>query len=104
MEDNVNKNLDDNNKKYFNEVNETSIDDEGGEETTGTKNQGVIHIYIIQNETETNQDTLNKVIEKSPDEKSPVVMEEYVNKELDYSNHNYLVEENKTEVHDEEGD
>ena len=31
-------------------------------------------------------------------------MEEYVNKELDDSNHYYLVEENKTEVHDEEGD
>ena len=99
MEDFVNKNLDYNNKGYFNEVNETSIDDEGGEETTEAKNQGVIHIYIIQNETETNQDTLNKVIEKSP-----VVMKEYVNKELDDSNHNYLVEENKTEVHDEEVD
>ena len=30
MEYYVNKNLDDNNKKYFNEVNETSIDDEEG--------------------------------------------------------------------------
>ena len=38
MEYYVNKNLDDNNKKYFIEVNETSIDDEEGEETIETKN------------------------------------------------------------------
>ena len=38
MEYYVNKKLDDNNKTYFNEVNETSIDDEEGEETTETKN------------------------------------------------------------------
>ena len=37
MEDYINMNLDDNNKTYFNEVNETTIDDEEGEETTEIK-------------------------------------------------------------------
>ena len=47
---------------------------------------------------------MNKVIEKFPYDISPVVMEEYVNEELDDINQNYLIEENEAEVHDEDGD
>ena len=50
---------------------------------TDTKNKGVIHRYINENETETNWDTFNKETEELPDNTSPVVMEEYVIDEID---------------------
>ena len=46
------------------------------------------------NETETNLHTLEEVIYEFPDDASPGVTEYGVNKELDYSNQNYLIEEN----------
>ena len=48
-------------KKKLNEVNEIFLDDEEGEKTTDTENEGVIHVYITGIETENNQDTLNNI-------------------------------------------
>ena len=39
-----------------------------GRKTTETENEGVIHRNITENETETNQDTLNKEKEECPDD------------------------------------
>ena len=44
-----------------------------------------------------------EVIDELPDDTSPVVMKDCVNWELDHINQNGLIEENETEVHDEEG-
>ena len=41
------------------------MDDKEGEETTETENEGVIHRYITENETENNVCNLKKVIEES---------------------------------------
>ena len=43
------------------------LDGEEWEETTETENELVIHRAITENETETNRDTLNKVIKEFPD-------------------------------------
>ena len=53
-----------------------------------------------KNETETNWDTLDKVIEEFPDEKSPDIMEDCGNKELDDSNQSYLNGEYKTGIYE----
>ena len=37
-------------------------------------NEGIIHRDIIENEKETNQDTVEKAIEEFPDDTSPVDM------------------------------
>ena len=50
MEDCVNKNLDDTNKNYFNEVSEIGVDYEEGEETKDIENEGIIHRYMNENE------------------------------------------------------
>ena len=42
------------------------LGDKEEEEKTETENEFVIHRDITKNETETNQDNLNKVIEESP--------------------------------------
>ena len=61
----------------MNEVKEIGLDDEYREETTEIANKAVIHRDITESETETNQDTLNKVIEDFPDDTSRVNMEEF---------------------------
>ena len=45
-----------------------------------------------ENETETNQDTLEDVIDELPYETSPVVMDYCLNEELDCSNQNDVIE------------
>ena len=55
-------NLDDTNIKYLNDINEIGVDEERVE-TKYIENKGVIHIYITENEPETNRDTLKRVIE-----------------------------------------
>ena len=67
MEDCVNKHLDDTNKIYFNEINEIGVDEDGGQ-TKYIGNEDVIHRYITENEPETNQYTLKKVIDECPDD------------------------------------
>ena len=57
-----------------------------------TVNEDVMHISMNENKTENNWDTLEEVIYECPYDTSSVVMEDYVNEELDNSNHNYLME------------
>ena len=49
----------------MNEVNDIGVGEEG-EETKDIENEGLIHIYITENETGTNQDALKKVIKELP--------------------------------------
>ena len=70
--------------------------------TAENKNEGVIHTDITENEKETNWDTLKKVIEKWAYDTSPVVMEEFVNDEVDYDNKHILIEENETKLNYED--
>ena len=56
-----------------------------------------------ENDTENKQDILEELINESPYETSPVVMKDYINAELEDINHQDLIEENETEVHDEVG-
>ena len=55
-----------------------------------------------ENETETNRYTLEDVIDECQYYTSPVVMKDCVNWELDHINQNGLIEENETEVHNDE--
>ena len=50
---------------------------------TGRKKQKLIHIVITENDNETNQDTLDNIIEECPDYNFPAEMEEGVNNEDD---------------------
>ena len=62
MEVCINKELDYRNQNNMNEE-RTGLDDEDGDKSTETQNEYIIHMNIKVNETETNQDTLDKVIE-----------------------------------------
>ena len=66
IEDFVNKNPDDTNSKYFNEINHIGLDEEGGE-TKVIGNEDLIHRDITENEPETNWDSLKNVIEELAD-------------------------------------
>ena len=48
----VNKNLDDRNRKYFNEIDDIDVDEEVGE-TKDIENEDLIHREITENEPET---------------------------------------------------
>ena len=61
IEDGVNKNLDDKNIKYLNEINDIGVYEKGGE-TKDIENENVTHRDITVNEQETDQDTLIKRI------------------------------------------
>ena len=62
------------------------------------------HNNMNKNVTETNQGTLEKVMEAFPDDTSPAMMEDRGSKELDDINQNYFNEENETGLDDEEGE
>ena len=47
---------------------------------------------------------MKKVPEECPDDTSPIVMEECVNDELGDDNKNNVIEENYTNLNDEDGD
>ena len=51
--------------------------------TAENEDLGVINRYVIENEVETNQDILDKVLSEWPDDTSPIGMEEGVNNEDD---------------------
>ena len=59
MQDCVNKNLVDTNKKYLKEINQIGDDEEVGD-TKDTENGVVIYRGITENEIETNWDTLKR--------------------------------------------
>ena len=61
MQDCVNKNLVDTNKKYLKEINDFGDEEEVGS-TKDIENEYVIQRDITEIETETNQDTLKKLI------------------------------------------
>ena len=54
-------------------------EDDKKEITAENKDEVLIHRVSTQYEKETNQDTLNKVIEEFPYDTSPIDMEEVVN-------------------------
>ena len=58
-------------------------EDDKKEITSENEDEGVIHRDITEYKKETNQDTLDKVIEESPDDTSPIDMEECVNNKND---------------------
>ena len=66
--------------------------DDEKEKTADNVNEGVINRDITENEKETNQDTLKKLIEECPDDTSPVEMEDCVNDEVDDENKRNLIE------------
>ena len=45
-----------------------------------------------ENETENNWDTLEEVIDEFPDDTSPIVVEDFLNGELEYNNQNGFIE------------
>ena len=57
-----------------------------------TVNEDVIDRHLNEKGTETYQDTLLEVIYECPYGTSPVVMEDFVNEWLDYSNQKGLIE------------
>ena len=59
------------------------------------KCKNMIHMDINVNETETNRNTLDELIEKFPDITSPDMMEICWNWKLDYSNKNNMNEGGK---------
>ena len=81
-------------KHDFIEENETGVYDEVGEISIETENQDMIHSHMNLNETETNRDNFDVVIDELPDETYPAMIEDYVNDELDDMNQNYLSEKN----------
>ena len=76
------------------EENDTGVYDEVGEISIETENKDMIHSHMNLNETETNRDTFDVVIDELPDETYPAMIEDYVNDELDDMNQNYLSEKN----------
>ena len=54
-----------------------------------------------KNDTDTNQGTFEEAIYECPYDTTPVVIEQFVNGEIYNGNQNYLIEEDKTELHDE---
>ena len=62
-----------------------------------------MHINMNENDTETNLYALEELIHECLDDTPPVVMDDSENEELEYSNQNYLIEENYIEVNDEVG-
>ena len=74
------------------EENDTGVYDEVGEISIETENKDMIHSHMNLNETETNRDTFDVVIDELPDETYPAMIEDYVNDELDDMNQNYLSE------------
>ena len=67
MQDCVNKNLDNINRKHLNEINEIGVDVEWVE-TKDIENEDVIHRNITENEQETNRYTLKNTTEECPDD------------------------------------
>ena len=92
MEDYINKELDDMNQNHLNEKNKIGLDEEEGEKTAETINEDVIHRNMNKNGTETNRDTLEEIIYECSDDTPPVVMEGYVNEDLDDGNQNDFIE------------
>ena len=72
------------------EENETGVYDEVGEISIETENQDTIHSHMNLNETETNRDNFDVVIDELPDDTYPAMIEDYVNDELDDMNQNDL--------------
>ena len=63
------------------EMEECVHNENNDEKETENEYEGVIQIYITQNEHETNQHTFDKVIEVCPYDTTPVEMEEGINNE-----------------------
>ena len=63
----------------------------------------MIHSNMNKNVNETKWNTLNKFIEKCPDDTSRDIMEDCWDEELDDSKRNHLNEENETDIYDWEG-
>ena len=61
----VNKNLDDRNRKYFNEIDDIDVDEEVGE-TKDIENEDLIHREITENEPETLLGYLEKCNRRMP--------------------------------------
>ena len=74
MEDCENEELDDRNQNNINEG--KTIVDEEGNKSTDTENEEMIHRDMNENETETNKDNLDKVIEYGLNVTSPAIMED----------------------------
>ena len=84
------------------EENETGVYDEVGEISIETENQDMIHSHMNLNETETNRDNFDVVIDELPDDTYPAMIEDYVNDELDDMNQNDLSDKNKIGLDGEE--
>ena len=69
-----------------------------------TENEGVIHRYITEKETETNMYTFEEVIYECTYVISPDIMENYVNKNLNDNKKKYFIKVNDTGIDDEEGE
>ena len=88
MQDCINDKHEDSIRNDFVKESDTEVHEKIREIFIDTENNYLIHRDITEKETEKNMDTYKQVIGKLPDDTSTAMMEDFVNRKLDYTNKN----------------
>ena len=88
MQDCINDKHEDSIRNDFVKESDTEVHEKIREIFIDTENNYLIHRDITEKETEKNMDTYKQVIGKFPDDTSTAMMEDFVNRKLDYTNKN----------------